>query len=239
MENKEVNNMDIYAAVRAVPAGAVKAIEGGSYGAAGLSDINPQWRIECMTQLFGPVGIGWTWEPVEMAERNGVLFGHIIVRYRDPVSGEMSEPVHGYGGTKFGGRDDSDIYKSTITDAISNALRYLGVGADVWYSPKKTAKENQFDTKYSAPMPRAEAEKPKPQPKQKPAAETKPAPQVETISTKQAAEIRGMVNEAEWQALEGKYGKGLGLMSTTVYPKIVEKLEIRRELLADVHDYAE
>ena len=32
MENKEVNNMDIYAAVRAVPAGAVKAIEGDSKG---------------------------------------------------------------------------------------------------------------------------------------------------------------------------------------------------------------
>lgn len=226
MQKKELENMTIYDAVRAVPGSAVKKISGGSYGAAGLSDINPQWRIECMTRLFGPVGIGWTWEPVEVTERDGVLFAHVIVTYLDAVTGQFSRPIHGYGGTKFGGRDDSDIYKSTMTDAVSNALRYLGVGADVWYSAGKPGEKNQFDTKYSAPQPRPEAaEKPKPQP----AAETKPAPQVETISTKQAAEIRGMVNEAEWQALEEKYGKGLGLMSTTVYPKIVEKLKNRKE----------
>lgn len=213
MNDKMQENMMIYDAVRAVPASAVKKISGGSYGAAGLSDINPQWRIERMTALFGPVGNGWTWEPVEITEREGVLYGHVIVRYRK-ASGELSAPIHGYGGTKFGGRDDSDIYKSTMTDAVSNALRYLGVGADVWYSASRSGDENQYDTKYSAPQPKTE---PKAQPK------------VETITPEQAAEIRQMVNDAEWQALEEKYGKGLGLMSTTVYPKIVEKLKSRKE----------
>ncbi|MBR0463472.1 MAG: hypothetical protein IJJ23_03710 [Clostridia bacterium] len=205
MNDKMRENMTIYDAVRAVPDSAVKKITGGAYGAAGLSDINPQWRIERMTALFGPVGMGWTWEPVEITEREGVLYGHVIVRYRDNA-GQLSAPIHGYGGTKFGGRDDSDIYKSTMTDAVSNALRYLGVGADVWYSAIKASSDNQFDTKYSAP----------PQ-------------KVETISQEQAAEIRAMISDLEWAAMETKYGKGLGLMPKTMYAGIVEKIKARKE----------
>lgn len=140
------DNMRIYNAARSVPADAVKPIKGGAYGAAGLSDINPQWRIEEMTRLFGPIGIGWVCEPIEEKFENGHLYARIAVRYKGE-NGAWSEPVYGNGGTKLSGKDDSDVYKSTITDAISNALRYLGIGADVWYEPG--SKCNQFDTKYS------------------------------------------------------------------------------------------
>lgn len=145
-----MDNMRIYNAGRSVPTGAVKKITGGSYGKAGLSDINPQWRIEKMTELFGPCGDGWIWEPVEAWINEGVCFAHVIVKYLLP-DGEYSHPVHGYGGTVMGRMGDDDVYKSTFTDAVSNALRYLGIGADVWYKPGNTAEQNQFDTKYSAP----------------------------------------------------------------------------------------
>ena len=140
-------NMRFYSAGRSVPQNAVKKISGGAYGKAGLSDINPQWRIERMTEMFGPCGIGWTWEPISEHVENGVLYIHVIVKYRE--NDEWSAPVHGYGGTKLGILDDSDAYKSTATDAISNALRFIGVGADVWYKPGNEAGKNQFDTKYS------------------------------------------------------------------------------------------
>jgi hypothetical protein len=140
-------NMRFYSAGRSVPQNAVKKISGGAYGKAGLSDINPQWRIERMTEMFGPCGIGWTWEPISEHVENGVLYIHVIVKYRE--NDEWSAPVHGYGGTKLGILDDSDAYKSTVTDAISNALRFIGVGADVWYKPGNEAGKNQFDTKYS------------------------------------------------------------------------------------------
>lgn len=154
-----MDNMQIYNAGRSIPAGAVKKITGGAYGKAGLSDINPQWRIEKMTELFGPCGVGWIWVPVDVWVNDNVCYAHITVQYRRE-DGEFSHPVHGYGGTIMGRMsDDSDVYKSTVTDAISNALRYLGIGADVWYKPGNTAEQNQFDTKYSAP-PRQEEKKP-------------------------------------------------------------------------------
>lgn len=198
-------NMAIYSAVRSAPQSAVKPIKGGSYGAAGLSDINPQWRIERMTELFGPVGTGWTWEPVEVFEREGVLYGHVVVTYTD-AQGKVSKPIHGYGGTKFGGRDDSDIYKSTMTDAVSNALRYLGVGADVWYKPDRPGDQQQYDTKYSAP------------------------PQmVETITDAQREAILQLVSPDEWQKLEAKYGNCLCMMTQDAYHKVIAKLKARKE----------
>lgn len=164
-----MDKMRIYNAGRAVPDGAVKKITGGAYGKAGLSDINPQWRIEKMTELFGPCGIGWTWQPEEIRMENGLCLAHVTVRYRidDGADyGQFSEPVHGYGGTAMGKmNDDSDVLKSTFTDAVSNALRYLGIGADVWYKPGRAAASNQFDTKYSAPP----ETKPAPQPANQPA----------------------------------------------------------------------
>lgn len=156
-----MDNMRIYNAGRSVPDGAVKKITGGAYGKAGLSDINPQWRIEKMTELFGPCGIGWTWQPEEIRMEDGLCLAHVTVRYKLDEKSEFSEPVHGYGGTvmcrvnaETGKKsDDSDVLKSTFTDAVSNALRYLGIGADVWYKPGRDAGKNQFDTKYSAPPP--------------------------------------------------------------------------------------
>lgn len=157
-----MSNMQYYSAARQVPAGAVKAIKGGAYGAAGLSDINPQWRIERMTEIFGPCGIGWVFTPEYWME-NGVCYAHVAVQYKH--GGEWSRPVHGYGGTKIGNKDDSDLIKSTVTDALGNALRYIGIGADVWYKPENTAEQNQFDSKYSAPPQMAEPPVSRPQPR--------------------------------------------------------------------------
>lgn len=209
------DNMALYNEVREVPQSAVKKISGGSYGAAGLSDINPQWRIEVMTRMFGPVGTGWTWEPVDCFERENVLYAHVVVRYLTE-SGEWSQPIHGYGGTKFGGRDDSDIYKSTITDAVSNALRFLGVGADVWYNAKRPSDKNQFDTKYSAP------------PAQKDALDDELSAGPQPLSVQQRNTLRAMLEEVEWAAMEQKYGKNLALMKSDTYVTVLAKIKERK-----------
>lgn len=214
-----MDNMALYNAVREAPQSAVKKISGGSYGAAGLSDINPQWRIEAMTAMFGPAGLGWTWEPIETFERENVLYAHVIVRYIDSETGEWSQPIHGYGGTKFGGRDDSDIYKSTITDAVSNALRFLGVGADVWYNAKRPSEKNQFDTKYSAP--------PAP-PAQKDAIDegldNKPRP----LTIQQRNTLKNLLTEIEWGAMESKYGANLAMMMSDTYVTVLAKIKERK-----------
>ena len=51
------DNMRIYDAVRSVPEKAKRAITGGRL--KGKTDINPMWRIEALTEQFGPCGDGW------------------------------------------------------------------------------------------------------------------------------------------------------------------------------------
>lgn len=142
------DNKYIYNLGRSVPETAVKKIKGGAYGAAGLSDINPQWRIEKLTEIFGPCGIGWYYDPlriwVENVADSQTMYAQVALYHK--TENDWSKAVFGYGGTKLTGRDD-DAVKSTITDALSNACRYLGIGADIWLA--------QYDTKYSAPPPPA------------------------------------------------------------------------------------
>ena len=57
-EKKEENkNLKIYNQVREVPKEAQKPIGAGRL--KGMTDIKPQWRIEKLTEIFGPVGFGW------------------------------------------------------------------------------------------------------------------------------------------------------------------------------------
>ena len=58
----ESGNLGIYNQVRSVPAEAITPITGGPM--KGKSNINPQWRLEKLTELFGPAGIGWKIEQV-------------------------------------------------------------------------------------------------------------------------------------------------------------------------------
>ena len=52
-----MQNMEIYNSMRSVPVEAQKKITGGRLN--GMTDIKPMWRIEKLTEVFGPVGIGW------------------------------------------------------------------------------------------------------------------------------------------------------------------------------------
>ena len=52
-----MGNMALYEKYRAVPPEAQKKIGGGRL--KGMTDINPMWRIKCLTEEFGPCGIGW------------------------------------------------------------------------------------------------------------------------------------------------------------------------------------
>ena len=235
------DKMSIYNAARGVPANAIKKITGGAYGAAGLSDVNHQWRIERMTEIFGAVGDGWVWEPIEQWVENGVHYAHVAVQYKK-ADGEYSLPVHGYGGTKVGGKDDSDLLKSSMTDALSNALRYLGVGADVWYSAGKSAEQNQFDTKYSSP---GASERGKTQKRQEKPAETgskmqkrqeKPAetgskmPPAPLISEGQKKFLYATCTEEQIEALKTKYKlDSLNDMLKATASKIIEQLQARKE----------
>ena len=145
-----MDNLAIYNKVRHVPEEAKKRITGGRLN--GMTDINPSWRIETLTGLFGPCGFGWKYvitrrEMVPDGSGQMAVFVDVELSYR--LGDEWSAPIPGTGGSLFiakekGGLYTSDeCYKMALTDALSVACKALGVGADVYW--EKGA------TKYSRP----------------------------------------------------------------------------------------
>lgn len=143
--NKE-NYLDLYNRVRAVPAEAKKEIQAGRL--KNKTDISPLWRIQTLTREFGPAGIGWYTEiadkQVETAG-NGerAIYLHIRLYIRDE-KGEWSKPIEGFGGAMILSNEskgvylDDDAFKKAYTDAISQACRSLGIGADVYWANDAT-----------------------------------------------------------------------------------------------------
>ena len=212
-----MDNLHIYDAGRSVPETAVKKITGGAYGAAGLSDINPQWRIEKLTEIFGACGVGWYFEP-EVWVSEGVMYGHVQL-FHKLESGEWSKPVHGYGGTKLTGKDD-DAAKSTVTDALGNACRYLGIGADVWFPQTGSPRTPQFDTKYSAPPPAPATD---PTPMQRNSSNLTPAvgEKEKPCDPKQVQIICNLSTPDELKALKKLYGESFERLSLGGAVKVI------------------
>lgn len=142
-----MDKMLIYNSVKAVPAEAQKRIEGGRL--KGMTDISPMWRVKKLTELFGPAGVGWKFDPPVFEEKQGVN-GEVVVHcftnlyIRVEYGTEWSAPIPGVGGSmlicteKNGQRTDDDAYKKAYTDAQSVACKALGVGADVYWESDKT-----------------------------------------------------------------------------------------------------
>ncbi len=148
----ENQNLEIYAKVAAVPKEAQKAIAAGRL--KGMTDINPMWRIKALTEVFGPVGIGWKYVITDKRLQEGAdgtvcAFVDIDLYYR--FEGEWSEAIPGTGGSAFianerNGKYTSDeCFKMALTDALSVACKALGVGADVYWQGGRTKYSTEAD----------------------------------------------------------------------------------------------
>ena len=147
MENKkETNNMEIYNKIREVPKEAQKPIQAGRL--KGMTDIRPQWRIEKLTEVFGPAGFGWkapikNKEIIEGANEEKIAIVDIDLYVK--VNGEWSEPIEGTGGSSFVAKEKNGLYtsdecfKMAYTDALSVACKALGMGADIYWGDSKYA----------------------------------------------------------------------------------------------------
>ena len=131
--------MDIYAQVSSVPDYAKKQITAGRL--KGMTDISPMWRIEKLTEMFGPCGIGWWYEIVNQRLEKGAgdevkAFVDINLYYK--WGDEVSKPIPGIGGSQFITKESKGVYtsdecfKMALTDAISVAAKALGFGADIY-----------------------------------------------------------------------------------------------------------
>lgn len=144
MAEKKNENLALYNRVREVPQEAKKDIQAGRL--KGKTDINPLWRIQTLTREFGPAGIGWYTEIVEkrIEESGGEKALYLHLRLFVKMNGEWSAPIEGFGGAMIVSKEkqgmffDDDAYKKAYTDAISQACRSLGIGADVYWANDAT-----------------------------------------------------------------------------------------------------
>lgn len=123
-----------------------------SYGKLkGKSDINPQWRIEALTEVFGLCGVGWYYEILavdyqevkETGEKMVYITIGIHVKQDD---GNWSAPVVGIGGDftiikdKNGIHGNDEAFQMALTDALGKAAKCLGIANDIY--------RGKYDSKY-------------------------------------------------------------------------------------------
>lgn len=147
------DNMRIYSAFERTPNEARKPIQGGRL--KGMTDVNPMYRIQKLTERFGPCGIGWYPEivdkrTVDCPTGEVMCFIDLALYYREDPAGEWSKPVFGTGGNTLIAKEKSGLYandegwKMAYTDALSVACKALGMCADVYF-------EKGYG-KYTSPM---------------------------------------------------------------------------------------
>lgn len=158
-ENKNQGNLRYYNMLKAVPQEALKPILAGRL--KGKSDINPVWRMKAMTEAFGPCGVGWKYEITKQWQET---YGPEVKAFTQinlyiKVDGEWSDPIPGTGGAtlveagKNGSYVNDEGYKCSLTDALSVAMKALGVAADVYFSGGIADADNKYSQEaYVAPQ---------------------------------------------------------------------------------------
>lgn len=154
------HNLRFYTQGCEVPADALKTIKAGRL--SGMSDVNPMWRMRRMTEMFGPCGIGWKYtidkQWTECYGNEVKCFCNVSLFIRDPETKEWSDPIPGNGGSaivsveKKGLYINDEGYKMALTDALSIAMKPLGIGANVWYGPKATGHNESKYEEYTRPQ---------------------------------------------------------------------------------------
>jgi len=117
---------------------------GGFKGTA----IKPMWSFRRMTEEFGPCGIGWgvgepSFQVVNGDNREVLVYCTVKVWFKQDDN--HSQHIYGVGGDKVvtyikeskeynrpeRWESDDEAFKKAFTDAVTNALKLIGVGADV------------------------------------------------------------------------------------------------------------
>ena len=175
-------NLSLYDKLRSVPAEAKSLIESGRL--KGKTDINPMYRIKRMTEVFGPCGLGWKYEIVKQWQetygQEVKAFTNINLFFKQ--NDQWSEAIPGTGGATLVELNSRGVYvndegfKMSLTDALSVAMKALGIAADVYYEKDMINFESKYETgsQNTAPQPQAPQQPKTPTPA--PAAQAPAAP---------------------------------------------------------------
>lgn len=133
-----MGNLDIWTRLgKTDPAHTKEFKRGGGFKGTA---IKPVYTEQKMTEQFGPCGTGWGFtEPTFKVEpgANGEVLVYCWLSLWYVHEGKRSEPVFGVGGDKLiskfssGLSSDDEAFKKAFTDAIGNAMKHLGMSADV------------------------------------------------------------------------------------------------------------
>ena len=149
-----------YDKMKRPPVDALKQIGGGNL--KNFTDINPQWRYEKMDEVYGACGTGWKYEITKLwteTAPDGQVMSFATVNVYTCDSGKWSDAIPGLGGSMIVEKDKNGIhpndegFKMAVTDALSVALKMLGVGADI-YRGRWDGSKYRDDAKPKNPDPR-------------------------------------------------------------------------------------
>ena len=99
-----------------------------------LTTIDPMYQIMKMTDTFGPVGQGWTYEAkYTYTDKN--VFSEIKIGWKEEANKEFNwygpissvNPLY-----KSNNSLDDEAPKKATTDALTKAMSHLGMSADVF-----------------------------------------------------------------------------------------------------------
>ena len=122
-----------------------------SYGKR-ITTIDPMYQIQMMTDLFGPVGLGWKYK-VDYKYIDGLVFAEVTIKY-------FTNEWHEYGPvcsvqnlSKKNGNLDDEAPKKAMTDAMTKAFSHLGMSADVFLGKFDDSKYvEQMKQEFSQPQ---------------------------------------------------------------------------------------
>jgi len=131
------DNLEFWNALKRTDPKATKPFQrpGGFRG----TQIDPAWRLQMMTEVFGPVGKGWGYEQLEWTIAERMVFICCRVWYIDPHTGEKYFTGPQWGGTEMVRRNrdgterpDDECFKMSMTDAIGKCMLQVGLAADIY-----------------------------------------------------------------------------------------------------------
>lgn len=149
-----MDNMELFKLFEKTADEAKKPIEAGRL--KGFTDINPMWRFKRLTEVFGPVGIGWKFVITDkqiVPGADGVVSAFVDILLFYKYNGEWSEGIPGTGGSAFVAKESKGLYtsdecfKMALSDAIGTACKALGMSADIYFSKDRS----KYTTAQDAP----------------------------------------------------------------------------------------
>ena len=126
-----MGNLDLWDSVKETDKAFTKDVK----QRGGYTSITPQYQMQEATKAFGPYGLGWGFDSIDMDYSAIESLGLVIVKavfFYELDGKKGSFPINNTWPVKQGARVDPDFAKKAETNTMGKALSKLGFNADVF-----------------------------------------------------------------------------------------------------------